>query len=203
VANATNALPGSYTVAMVTKTRMPVEDYLALVEDEGPYFEYIDGEAVQKPMPDWRHLVLDDEFAGALRDHRKRHGGVSGPEGRVCFDDQASFSGRQYRLPDLAYWAPGKPFRGQEAMQPPTLTVEIGSPDQTRRELRERCRYFREHGVDAVWMVDPNSRTVEVFDADRDGVVLQEGDMLSSAAAPGLEIDLAAMFKAMDEAGTQ
>jgi Uma2 family endonuclease len=175
---------------MAVRQRISVEEYLALPEEK-PYLEYIDGEAVPKSMPDKPHVLLTSEFDYALVAYRRVFGGLSGPEGRVEFEGDVEWV---FRLPDLGYWAPGREVDGHLALLPPTLAIEIRSPDDTMASQRRKCRYYRDHGVDVCWLADPVSRTVEVFEDDRDADVLRAGDVLRSKYLPGFELAVSELF---------
>ncbi len=179
---------------MVVKQRMTEQSYLALPEEK-PYLEYIDGEAVAKSMPDMRHVDLCDEIQHRLRAYRDGHGGRSGPEARIEFCEGEVV---QFRLPDVSYWAAGRSRAGERAMLPPTLAVEVRSPDETATELRAKCWYCRNHGVDIAWLVDPDSRTVEIFEADREGVVLRNDDVVRSTRLPGFALQVNELFAVLD-----
>lgn len=83
-------------------------------------------------------------------------------------------------------------------MMPPTLAVEVRSPDDTMAEQRAKCRFYRNHGVDVCWLVDPASRTVEVFEAGREGAVLGANDTLTTPHLPGFALELSALFAVLD-----
>ncbi len=175
---------------MAARQRMTVEAYLALPEEK-PYIEYVDGEAVAKPMPNDDHGELASLLNYYLTAFRIANGGHVASEGRVHF---ATPGRDEFRLPDVAYWAPGRPFRGALAMLPPTLAVEVRSPGDTIAEQRAKCRFYRNQGVEVCWLVDPGTRTVEVFEDGREGVVVGAGGVLGSARLPGLGIDVDALF---------
>lgn len=174
--------------------KMTVEEYLAIPE-EAPYLEYIDGEAIEKSMGDSWHVLVGGATGFAISMYGRTHGGRSGPSGRVEFGPEGA---TQFRLPDQAYWAPSKPFKGGRAMQPPTLAIEIRSPDDSMASQRAKCRYYRNHGVDVCWLVDPESRTIEVFEDGRDGDVLGDGAVLTSRHLPGFELSLRQLFAVLD-----
>lgn len=165
--------------------RMSEKEYLALPEEK-PYLEYVDGVVLQKPMPNANHRKLVTRFVVDLDAYANRVGGDSGPEGRIAFPATSNF-----RLPDAAFWAPGIPS-GDDSI--PTLVVEVRSPQQTSTELRQKCRFFRRNGVQVAWLVDPEARTVEVFEGSRDAGTLTAPAVLTSPALPGFELDLAALF---------
>jgi Uma2 family endonuclease len=179
---------------MVTRQKMSVAEYLAIPEDEAPYFEYLDGEVVQKMAPDFRHMVVTKHIIVALDRYEAIHGGVSGPEGRVEFTLRGA---TYFRLPDVAYWAPDRQVKGERAMVPPTLAIEISSPGQSIPSLRDKCRQFREAGVEVCWLFDLEHRVVEVFDASLDGEVRTSGH-LESPALPGFALTLEMAFALLD-----
>jgi len=165
--------------------RMTEAEYLALPEEK-PYLEYVDGVVIQKPMPTAVHRKLVAFIVHALFNYQLQFGGDSGPEGRIRLGD-----GPSYRIPDAAYWAPGRPS-GDDSI--PTLVVEVRSPEETPGELREKCRFYRRNGVEVCWLVHPESRTVEVFDEGRDGEPFPGDAAIASPALPGFTLSLAALF---------
>jgi Uma2 family endonuclease len=169
---------------------MTEAEYLALPEEK-PYLEYVDGVVIQKPMPTAIHRKLVKYLVVALALYERRAGGDSGPEGRVRLGD-----GPSYRIPDAAYWAPGRPS-GDDSI--PTLVIEVRSPRQTIGELREKCRFYRRNGVEACWLIDPETRTAEVFDAGRDGQQFSGDVEVASPAVPGFGVSLSELFAAVPE----
>lgn len=182
-----------YNERMVTKHGLTVEEYLALPEEK-PYLEYANGEVVPKMAPDRKHAGLAGEISYRLGSYRREHGGFFGPEGRVGFLDRRD---TRFLLPDVAYWAPGREV-GERILAPPTLAIEIRSADQAMAGLREKCRYYREHGVDVCWLVDPVGNAVEVFEGPKDGLVVGPGGVLESVHLPGFAIDVEELFAAVD-----
>jgi Uma2 family endonuclease len=57
---------------------------------------------------------------------------------------------------------------------------------------RAKCRWFRNYGVDVCWIIDPESRTVEVFEGARDGMIIE--GILESVFLPGLRIPVESLF---------
>ena len=169
---------------------MTEAECLALPEVK-PYLEYVDGVVLEKPIPNAQHRKLVKKVVVAIALYEDVHGGDSGPEGRVRLPD-----GSGYRLPDTAYWAPGRPS-GDDSL--PSLAVEVRSPDQTLAELRRKCRAFRANGVDACWLIDPTSRTVEIFEGDRDAEPLTSEGVLRTEVMPGFELPLAQLFAVLKD----
>ncbi len=167
--------------------RMTPEQFLALPEEK-PYLEYIDGLVVQKPMPTSEHGLLVIELGSVLREYRRAHGGAVGADARAALGDLPS-----YRLPDVSYWAPGNHVADDKL---PSVAVEIRSRSQTLEEQREKCRVFRRSGVEACWLIDPVSRSAELFEARQDGVPVSK---LTAVCMPGFELTVADLFSALDE----
>ncbi len=166
---------------------MTPEQYLALPEEK-PYLEYIDGMALQKPMPQEEHAELVAELIHRLKTWMAEHGGRIGPEARAKLGDLPN-----YRLPDLSYWKPGIP-RGEEA--PPTLAVEVRSKVQAVAELRRKCEFLRSSGVEACWLIDPVSRTAEVFEGRAKSG--RRVETLTAQCLPGFELALGDLFAILD-----
>jgi len=168
---------------------MTPEQYLALPEEK-PYLEYIDGMVVQKPMPNKPHSMLALEIGALIRNWTRENGGRAGVEARTKAGELPN-----YRLPDVSFWKPG--YEGGDD-DPPTLAIEIRSPDQALTELRTKCRFFRNNGVEACWIIDPKSRSAEVFEGERDGEHVASDGALTAACLPGFELNLAELFTVLD-----
>ena len=156
--------------------RMTPEQYLSLPEEK-PYLEYIDGLVVQKPMPTNEHAKLALEVGTYLRLWTREHGGSAGVEARSRLGDLPNF-----RLPDVSFWAPGVASGGDAR---PTLAVEIRSKDQSVAELRRKCEFLRESGVEACWLIDPFARTAELYEGRKKGVRI---DPLQAECIPGFSL---------------
>ncbi len=163
--------------------------------EEAPYLEYVDGEVIEKAMPNRDHMLIVEELALRVGAYRRQRGGLSGPEGRVQFDLARRPA---FRLPDYAYWSADKPQGGPRVMLPPTLAIEVRSPEESPAAQREKCRFYRAHGVEASWLVDPQARTVEVFEGADDGRLLADAEILRSEHLPGFELPLNELFGVLD-----
>ena len=76
----------------------------------------------------------------------------------------------------------------------PLLAVEILSPSTERRDREVKRKRLLDAGVAEVWLVDPDTRTIEVDDAS--GRRRASGDdTLSSSAVPGFELTPSVLFK--------
>ncbi len=172
---------------MVVRTGITVDEFLRMPETK-PASELIDGEVVQKPMTKRSHWRTAQALAAALERYMQTHGGDAGPEATVPLRATGDVF-----VPDMAYWAPDKPQGTNEETLPATLAIEIRSEGQTMAYLRRKCRRYRESGVDAVWLIDPEHHVVEVFDGEQDGV--PASGILRSPHLPGFELDLDELYR--------
>ena len=78
---------------------------------------------------------------------------------------------------------------------PPDLVVEIVSPSDTRREVRDKARMWLSYGVALVWVVQPDTRMVDVYEPDRAAVTLDDHDTLDgSEVLPGFTCTISDVF---------
>ncbi len=78
---------------------------------------------------------------------------------------------------------------------PPDLVVEIVSPGDTRREVRGKARMWLSYGVALVWVVQPDTRTVDVYEPARAAVTLTERDTLDGLETlPGFTCVISDIF---------
>jgi Uma2 family endonuclease len=93
----------------------------------------------------------------------------------------------------VSYWAPENKVADDKL---PSIAVEVRSRSQTLEEVREKCRVFRRSGVEACWLIDPVSRSAEIFEGRRDGVPVSH---LTAACMPGFELAVADLFSALEQ----
>ncbi len=88
---------------------------------------------------------------------RRKH-----PEWAVGGNEAGMFLGGEVRAADAAVWhADQRPSDGF-ARTAPLLAVEVAGGDDAPEALREKALWYLAHGVETVWLVLPESRTVEI-----------------------------------------
>src|SRR5262245_61420499 len=169
-------------------------------------FEFTNGVVTAKRGPYMTpksHVAIAEEISAAFREYRQARGGFGG---QTPTTNLSQGPDRVYRLPDFAYWAPGRCV-GDSIFDPPTAGIEIVSPDQSLADLRAKCRFYdlrakcrfyRSRAIDVCWLIHPEQRWVEVWDARQDGARVAEGGALESAALPDFRLDLARLWAAID-----
>ncbi|MBI2567551.1 MAG: Uma2 family endonuclease [Candidatus Schekmanbacteria bacterium] len=140
--------------------------------------ELIDGRIIQMSPTGAKHGGIEGNVYAMLRDFvRKQELGYVGtgevgcklPNGRVRAPDVAFVRAEQVPPdgPPDGFW----PFA-------PDLAVEIVSPDESPREVRDKANEWIAAGSQAVWTVDPASRTVTVYQLAQVPRVLAIGETL-------------------------
>lgn len=111
--------------------------------------------------------------------------------GLVRIPDVAFFS--WYRLP--ARKIPHEPIPDLV----PDLAVEVLSKYNTKQEMDRKLEDYFAAGVRAVWYVDPDKRTVQVFSSPEQSTVLQEKDVLEGGQVlPGFSVPVAELFRDLE-----
>ncbi len=81
----------------------------------------------------------------------------------------------------------------------PELAVEVLSASNTRREMERKLKEYFLAGSRLVWLVDPDSRTVDVHTAPDRFTRLQEGDVLDGGdVLPGFQLPLSQLFAGLE-----
>jgi Uma2 family endonuclease len=143
---------------MSVKTLISEEEYLGMsFEDRVP--EYVDGDLVERSVPDNLHSRAQTELVFVFRTLQQRLPLFPRPELRV------PVAPGKYRIVDLAVYAHQEPLE-RLPKELPLVVTEIVSPDDRHEELMERLEEFRAWGVPHVWLVDPGLRRMYVY---RDG----------------------------------
>ncbi|MEH2418136.1 Uma2 family endonuclease [Nostoc sp.] len=152
---------------------LTLEDFLKLPETK-PATEYINGQIIQKPMPQGKHSILRGELLSVINkvvENRKI--ALAFPELRC------TFGGRSI-VPDVAVFAWERiPLdeRGDVAnvfQAYPDWTIEILSPDQSQTKVTGNILHCLKHGSRLGWLIDPGDRSVLVYPPKQQPELLQE-----------------------------
>ena len=105
--------------------------------------------------------------------------------------------------PDLCVICDKNKLDKQGCNGAPDLVVEILSPGNSRREMREKYSLYEAAGVREYWLIQPESETVLPYILNDEGTFIglqpvTAQDKLTSHAFPELTLDLAEIF-AYDE----
>lgn len=175
---------------------MTAEEFAALPEPlNGSQQELVKGEVVIMPPPQARHGILCsriDRRLGIYVEENNLGWTTSNDTGVILERDPDTVRG-----PDVAFWSiarqPELPTGYFEI--PPDIAVEVLSPTDRRRDVREKIREYITLGVRLVWLIDPETRTVTVYPGTIRGTELDESDTLDGGEVlPGFTVPVSYLF---------
>lgn len=139
-----------------------LEEFLKLPETK-PASEYIDGEIIQKPMPQGKHSRLQGELLTTINLIAKNQQSVYAfPELRCTFGDRSI-------VPDVAVlrWERIPCDKNGEIANVfasyPDWTIEILSPEQSPVKVIKNILHCLNYGSSLGWLIDPEEKSVLVY----------------------------------------
>ena len=156
-----------------TSITLTLDEFLTLPETK-PASEFIDGQMIQKPMPQGKHSTIQGDFVPAVN-------GVLKPQhiARAYPELRCTFGGRSV-VPDVTVFTweriPRDP-NGKVSNSftiAPDWTIEILSPDQSQTKVVLNILHCLAHGTQMGWLIDPDEELVFVYFPDRTLAVVEE-----------------------------
>ncbi|MBF2004733.1 MAG: Uma2 family endonuclease [Chlorogloeopsis fritschii C42_A2020_084] len=158
-------------VQLPTKT-LTLEEFLKLPETK-PASEYINGQVIQKPMPQGKHSIIQGELVSTINAVVKPNKiALAFPELRC------TFAGRSI-VPDVAVFAWERiPIdeNGDVAnvfKAAPDWTIEILSPEQNPTKVTANILHCLKNGCRMGWLLDPDERSLLVFPTGQQPEIFQ------------------------------
>ncbi len=167
-------------------TKISLEEFLKLPETK-PYSEYIDGQIIQKPMPQGKHSKLQGKLVTAINTIvEPRQIALAFPELRCTFGGRST-------VPDVTVFAWERipvDENGDIANVftiAPDWTIEILSPEQRQTKVTGNILHCLNCGSQLGWLIDPDEKSVLVYPANQQTKLLTQNDVLP---VPDLVSDL-------------
>lgn len=152
--------------------QITLEEFLDL-PDTKPASEYIDGQIIQKPMPQGHHSIIQMELGTEISLTLRRQGiATAFPELRCTFGDRSI-------VPDLAVFENARvPNHAGEIENvftiAPDWTIEILSPGQSTNKVLKNINHCLAHGTQMGWLIDPEDRSVIISRIGQNADVIDE-----------------------------
>lgn len=177
---------------------LTAEDFFDLPEPtDGSRLELVRGEVITMPPTGFEHGEIQARivFYLMLFLQTTRIGRVVVESGIITEKHPASVRG-----PDVSYYSAERVPQDQRIVQyaqvSPDLCVEVVSPSNTRKALREKILEYFACGVRMVWLVDPEDRSVTIYREPIEGRVLNEGANLDGGdVLPGFHCPVTDLFQ--------
>ncbi len=165
-----------------------------------PETEWLRNRPVQKVSPTRRHALLQLAVGVRLRTWARGFGEV-GTEWRFRITPPGEIT--RPLVPDVAYVSYERmlPLSVAERETPPVapdIVVEILSPDDRPADVAHKRDVYLAAGVTTLFIIDPDLRTMDAFEADGAHTEYRDTDTYTSARFPGLTLSLADLFAELD-----
>ena len=165
--------------------QLTLEEFLDL-SDTKPASEYIDGEIIQKPMPQTQHSVIQKKLLFAI-DPILNDAGIA----QAFPELRCTFGGRSI-VPDVVVFKEDKIAYDENGDIenvfgiPPDWTIEILSPEQSTTKVLKNIDHCLAYGSQMGWLIDPTDRAVFICIGERNFQMLDEpGTILPVPAFAG------------------
>ncbi|WP_375495727.1 Uma2 family endonuclease [uncultured Nostoc sp.] len=157
---------------------LTLDEFLKLPETK-PASEFIDGQIIQKPMPQGKHSTVQLDLGTDINQALK-----PGHIARAYSELRCTFGGRSI-VPDIAVFTWERIPRDRNGKVSNTFAIapdwmiEILSPDQSQTKVIRNILHSVAHSTQMGWLIDPEEELVFVYFGDRTlAIYEQESDRL-------------------------
>jgi Uma2 family endonuclease len=165
--------------------------------DGPPYYQVVEGDLVMSPSPNTFHQDIAGNIYRLIGNFLEKN-----PMGRVFIAPLDVYLG------DINVYQPDVFFVSNQRQSiiteqgiegAPDLVVETLSPATARLDKGSKRKVYARFGVQEFWLVDPQTRTVQVYllskDAETPIATHDDKAVFGSSLLPSLQIETAAIFK--------
>jgi Uma2 family endonuclease len=139
-----------------------IEEFLNLPETK-PASELVDGQIIQKPMPQGKHSTIQRDLVNAIDSILK-------PDkiARAYPELRCTFGGRS-TVPDVTVFDWDRIPRDDNGKVAnvfaiaPDWTIEILSPEQSQTKVVRNILHCLSHGTQMGWLIDPDEELIFVY----------------------------------------
>jgi Uma2 family endonuclease len=176
-------------MVQTTFKSLTLEEFVKLPETK-PASEYIDGQIIQKPMPQGKHSATQGELIVSIN-------AVLKPKkvARAFPELRCTFGGRS-TVPDISVFVWNRipcDDNGEIANVfpiAPDWTIEILSPDQSQTKVTKNILHCLNHQTQMGWLIDPDEQCVFVYLPKQQTAVFDEPEMLLTVPSFASELRL-------------
>ena len=185
---------------LVAEKKITVPEFLQMeFEGEDAYYELINGHIVRKSAPTLQHQECSFQITLKLGNYivEKKLGKLFNAPTDVYLDEF------NHVLPDIFFVSNKNQkildYREGVVMGVPDMIVEILSPGTMGNDRFDKKKAYKDAGVQEYWLVDPNNRTVEVYQNNNGDFELfdfaEVDGTIKSKVLDGFELDIKEVFK--------
>lgn len=156
--------------------------------ETNPACEYVEGEVIQKPMPEGRHSRLQGKLCDAINQMAESAQiAYAFPELRCSFGERSIVPDVAVFLwSQIAFTATGEV--PDQFDRPPNWVIEILSPEQKANKVIGNILYCLDFGSQLGWFLDPDDLSILVLQPQQQPSLCIKTDALPILA--GIELQL-------------
>jgi len=183
-------------MATVTGDRRYTPEDLLKMSD-GERFELADGQLVETEMSLLASFVTARliELLSAFVRPRELGGVFNSDASYQCFPRDRT----RVRRPDASFISRARlrsEYLTGHVPIAPDLAVEVASPNDSFYDVQEKIEEYLQAGVKLIWVMNPDTRIVQIYRADRTVDHLDLGGEISGEdVIPGFRCQIADLFK--------
>ncbi|MUL34918.1 Uma2 family endonuclease [Gloeocapsopsis dulcis] len=161
----------------LSKQNLTLEEFLRLPETK-PASEYINGQIIQKPMPQGKHSTIQGELVTSINTIAKEK-----KIAKAFPELRCTFGGRSI-VPDIAVFSWERipvDENGDVAnvfAAAPDWTIEILSPDQSPTKVIGNILHCLTHNCKFGWLITPDERSVIVYPLGKQPIYFEKASDL-------------------------
>jgi len=184
---------------MLSPTLLTSENDVALLGQDEPLYEIVDGQRVDVPPMSVYTTWLASRLHGRLWPYVEEHGlGTCVMEMLFILDAERNLR----RRPDVAFVSADRwpldrefPVTGDWDVVP-DLAVEVISPNDIFKDVLAKLHEYFQYGVQLVWAIVPEAQQVYVYDSPTQVRILMVRDTLTGGTIlPDFRLPLASLFQ--------
>ncbi len=181
---------------MATAKTLTTAEQLAEMPDDGKRLELVKGELIEMPPTTLEHshiaLKIGAKILLFVEQHDLGIAGVGEPGFTLARNPDT------VRAPDVVFVSKERlPQERNRAFLElaPDLVVEVVSPSNSAPYMQAKVEDWLSAGVRLVWVVYPNTRSVVVYNAQREAKLLGVNDTLTGEPVlPGFQCKVSELF---------
>ncbi|WP_254174921.1 Uma2 family endonuclease [Planktothrix pseudagardhii] len=161
-------------VQILNKT-LSLEEFLKLPETK-PASEYMDGQIIQKPMPQGKHSKLQGKLVTVINNIAEEQAiALALPELRCTF-------GSRSIVPDVAVFVWDRIPLDEDGdiantfNAHPDWSIEILSPEQSTTKVTQKILHCLNSGCQMGWLIVPEEKSIFVYPSGQQPIFLEELD---------------------------
>jgi Uma2 family endonuclease len=164
-------------MVQIPEKTLTLEAFLKLPETK-PASEYIDGQIIQKPMPQGKHSKLQGKLVTAINQV------VEDQKIALAFPElRCTFAGRSL-VPDVSVFAWGRiPIDANGDVANvfsicPDWVIEILSLEQSPTKVTGNILHCLQNGCQMGWLIDPEDKSILIYPFQKQPELLQTAEVL-------------------------